>query len=172
MIGRQPGAALLSSSIQAWMQSSRNFDLRNRSSACVHRKLRAAASSVCLVFRARALRRQVQSSPVRPENLYEAGIRDFDVASIDEVSLIDGLFGKVAGMYFNNPAKSRAAIRSASNDYGIRFYTIDHASELEKILDEAQLDDDLVVAVRLATGSRDARYALSTKFGASRRARP
>jgi ornithine decarboxylase len=99
--------------------------------------------------------------------LYEAGIRDFDVASIDEVSLIDGLFGKAAGMYFNNPAKSRPAIRSASNTYGIRFYTIDHASELEKILDEAQLGDDLVVAVRLATGSRNARYALSTKFGAN-----
>ena len=101
------------------------------------------------------------------KHLYEAGIRDFDVASIDEVSLIDGLFGKAAGMYFNNPAKSRPAIRTASSAYGIRFYTIDHANELNKILSEAELGDDLVIAVRAATGSRDARYALSTKFGAN-----
>jgi ornithine decarboxylase len=101
------------------------------------------------------------------EALYEAGICDFDVASLREVELIESLFGKAAGMFFNNPAKTRPAIRSASSKFGIRFYTIDHASELRKLLDEGKRDDDLVVAVRLSNSSRDARYALSTKFGAA-----
>lgn len=101
------------------------------------------------------------------ETLYESGIRDFDVASLHEVELIESLFGKAAGMFFNNPSKSRAAIKSASHKHGIRFYTIDHVSELQKLLDEGSRDNDLVVAVRLSNSSKNARYALSTKFGAS-----
>ena len=100
------------------------------------------------------------------KTLFESGIRDFDVASLEEIKLIDRLFGKAAGIFFNNPMKPRATVREASEAYGVRFYTIDHGSELDKICDEARRDDDLIVAVRIATRSRDARYALSTKFGA------
>jgi ornithine decarboxylase len=99
--------------------------------------------------------------------LFEAGIQDFDVASLEEIALVSAVLGKAAGVFFNNPAKPRPAIRVASETYGVRFYTIDHAGELEKILEEAPRDDDLVIAVRVATVSRDARYALSTKFGAA-----
>lgn len=99
--------------------------------------------------------------------LYDAGIRDFDAASLEEIELVEGLFGKAAGIYFNNPAKSRRSIRMAAEKHAIRFYTVDHFVELRKILDEAAQAEDVVVAVRLATRSRDARYALSTKFGAS-----
>lgn len=100
------------------------------------------------------------------ETLYDAGIRDFDVASLKEVELVESLFGKAAGMFFNNPAKTRPAIRAASSRFGIRFYTIDHMSELQKLLEEGKRADDLVVAVRLSNSSKDSRYALSTKFGA------
>ena len=101
------------------------------------------------------------------DTLFDEGITDFDVASIDEVRLVNGLFGARAGQYFNNPAKTRPAIRSASQDYGIRFYTVDCAAEVDKILEEAERDSDLIIAVRIATPSADARYALSTKFGAN-----
>ncbi|WEX88167.1 type III PLP-dependent enzyme [Sinorhizobium garamanticum] len=101
------------------------------------------------------------------ETLFEAGITDFDVASLDEVRLIDGLFGKPAGQFFNNPAKTRPAIRAASHNHGIRFYTVDCIEEIEKILQEAKPDDDLIIAVRLATRPADSRYILSTKFGAA-----
>jgi ornithine decarboxylase len=100
------------------------------------------------------------------ETLYRAGITDFDVASLDEVRLIDGMFGKAAGQFFNNPAKTRPAIRTASERHDIRFYTADCIEEIEKIIDEAAGSDDLVIAVRLATRGADARYVLSTKFGA------
>jgi ornithine decarboxylase len=98
--------------------------------------------------------------------LYDAGIRDFDVASLDEIALVDGLLGRGAGLFFNNPAKARTAIRDASRRYGVRFYTADHASEVDKIVEETRREDDPVVAVRFSTRPRDARYALSTKFGA------
>lgn len=99
--------------------------------------------------------------------LFEAGITDFDVASIDEVRLIDKMFGGAAGQFFNNPAKSRPAIKSASLEYGIRFYTVDCEEEIDKVLEEAAGVEDVIVAVRLSTVAKDARYVLSTKFGAS-----
>jgi hypothetical protein len=97
--------------------------------------------------------------------LFDAGVRDFDVASLDEIQLVNGLFGKAAGQFFNNPAKSRKALRSASEEHGIRFYTVDCEEEIEKVLEEVH-GDDVMIAVRLATPAREARYVLSTKFGA------
>ncbi|WP_337269649.1 type III PLP-dependent enzyme [Oryzifoliimicrobium ureilyticus] len=104
--------------------------------------------------------------PLVLETLFNAGIADFDVASLEEVRLIDSLFGSAAGQFFNNPAKSRPAIRIASSTHGIRFYTADCEDEIEKILQEADTGSDLIIAVRLATKPADARYVLSTKFGA------
>lgn len=106
------------------------------------------------------------SHPFVLETLFDAGIRDFDVASLGEIEQIEGLFGKAAGLYFNNPAKTRPAIRKASTEYGVRFYTADCIEEVDKILEEADLSDELIVAVRLHTPGRNARYVLSTKFGA------
>lgn len=101
------------------------------------------------------------------KTLFDAGITDFDVASLDEINAIYSLFGKAAGQYFNNPAKSRPSIKRASETFGIRFYTIDCEEELNKVLEETRRGDDLIIAVRLSTAARDARYVLSTKFGAS-----
>ena len=104
--------------------------------------------------------------PLVLETLYNEGICDFDVASLEEIKLVHRMFGAAAGQYFNNPAKTRASIRIASAEHGIRFYTVDCREEVDKILEEATSDDDLIIAVRLATPPGDARYALSTKFGA------
>jgi ornithine decarboxylase len=105
--------------------------------------------------------------PAVLQTLFDGGITDFDVASLDEIKLVHDMFGGRAGQYFNNPAKTRPAIRLASKDHQIRFYTVDCDAEVDKILDEAERDSDLIIAVRLATQSTDARYALSTKFGAA-----
>jgi ornithine decarboxylase len=104
-------------------------------------------------------------NPFVLKTLFDAGITDFDVASLNEIRLIDGLFGKVAGQFFNNPAKSRPAIRAASSEFGIRFFTVDSVAEIDKILNETKSARDLVIAVRLSTAPKDARYVLSTKFG-------
>ncbi|EPE94192.1 hypothetical protein RGCCGE502_30882 (plasmid) [Rhizobium grahamii CCGE 502] len=101
------------------------------------------------------------------ETLYQSGITNFDVASLHEVELIDSLFGSQAGKFYNNPAKTRRSIRLANDLHGIRFYTVDCLEEVEKIAEEAGGSEDLVIAVRLATNGSDARYVLSTKFGAT-----
>ena len=103
--------------------------------------------------------------PLVLETLFDAGVNDFDVASLDEIRLVHSLFGKAAGQFFNNPAKARSALRSASQDFEIRFYTIDCEEELGKVLEEVR-GNEVIIAVRLATPSREARYVLSTKFGA------
>ncbi|MCS3743517.1 type III PLP-dependent enzyme [Rhizobium sp. BK661] len=100
------------------------------------------------------------------ETLYQTGITNFDVASLDEVELIGSLFGSTAGKFYNNPAKTRRSIRMANDLHGIRFYTADCLEEVDKIAEEAR-GSDLVIAVRLATNGTDARYVLSTKFGAT-----
>ena len=104
-------------------------------------------------------------NPFVLKTLFDAGITDFDVASLNEIRLIDDLFGKAAGQFFNNPVKSRPAIKAASSEFGIRFYTVDSVEEVDKILSETALPRDLVIAVRLSTAAKDARYVLSTKFG-------
>ncbi len=104
-------------------------------------------------------------NPFVLKTLFDAGITDFDVASLSEVRLIDSLFGKAAGQFFNNPAKTRPAIRSASSEFGIRFYTVDCMEEIDKVFEEVGSVSDLIIAVRLSTAAKDARYVLSTKFG-------
>jgi ornithine decarboxylase len=100
------------------------------------------------------------------KTLFDTGICDFDVASLEEVMFIDRLFSGAAGQFFNNPAKSRSAIRIASSNYGVRFFTADTLEEVQKILEEAATRSDVVIAVRISTASKNARYLLSTKFGA------
>lgn len=100
--------------------------------------------------------------------LFAAGIHGFDVASLEEIRLIDDLFGTAAGLFFNNPAKSREAIRCSYAEHGVLFFTVDHPSELDKIVEEMRgAGTAVTVAVRLAAHAPSARYALSTKFGAS-----
>lgn len=129
-------------------------------------KIRDAAAGF-LSFPGRALYAvKCNPHPVVLETLYGAGVTDFDVASLEEVRLIDSLFGAAGGKFFNNPAKTRPAIQAASQQYGIRFYTADCVEEIEKIVEETGNTSDLVIAVRLATRGSEARYILSTKFGA------
>jgi ornithine decarboxylase len=129
-------------------------------------ELRAAAASFA-AFPGRSLFAiKCNPHPFVLQTLFAAGVTDFDVASLDEVRLISSLFGVAAGQFFNNPAKTRPAIRAASAHHGIRFYTADCIDEIDKIIHEVGDRDDLVIAVRLATKPADARYVLSTKFGA------
>lgn len=98
--------------------------------------------------------------------LVDAGVKNFDVASIAEVKLAYDASPK-ARLYFMHPVKSREAIRSAYNDYGVRDYSLDSIEELQKILDVTDDADDLNLYVRLAISNENAAYSLSGKFGIS-----
>ena len=99
-------------------------------------------------------------------HMYDVGIRQFDVASIEEARLIKGLFLKGVGLHFMHPVKSREAIRAAYK-LGVRTFALDSVSELMKILEETKSAKDLNLFVRLAVSGNAAAYDLSGKFGAA-----
>jgi len=99
------------------------------------------------------------------KGLYEAGVRHFDTASLNEVATIRENFPD-ADAYFMHPVKSRAAIRSARDVYHVDHWVIDHESELDKMLDMIGSGDGQVVLVRIRTKSFGAAFELSDKFGA------
>jgi ornithine decarboxylase len=98
-------------------------------------------------------------------HMYAAGIRHFDVASLEEARLVAGLFPDAA-LHFMHPVKSREAIRAAYK-LGVRTFALDSTSELMKILEETRSAKNLNLFVRLAVGASSAAYDLSGKFGAA-----
>jgi ornithine decarboxylase len=100
------------------------------------------------------------------KTLFDAGVRHFDTASLAEVALVaEQLPG--ATSYFMHPVKSRAAIRSAHEVYGVRHYVVDHATELNKIAEIISPGPETVIVVRVAIHYEGAVYELSSKFGAA-----
>lgn len=103
--------------------------------------------------------------PLIIDVLYRAGIRQFDVASESEVAQIHNTY-RDAKTHFMHPVKSRAAIKSAYWNYGVRHFAIDHYNELEKILEETG-GDGVAIVVRIKTPpSEGSLYHLAKKFGA------
>ena len=96
--------------------------------------------------------------------LFEAGIRHFDTASLQEIALVREHFPQ-ADCYFMHPVKPRAAIQTAHEVYRVDHYVIDHQKELEKIVEVTGAGDGRVVLVRIVTPVFDAQYKLSDKFG-------
>ncbi len=96
--------------------------------------------------------------------LYDAGIRHFDTASLAEIALVREYLPQ-ADCYFMHPVKPRAAIMTAHQVYGVDHFVIDHAKELDKIINTTGGGDGKVVLVRIVTPVYDAQYQLSDKFG-------
>ena len=110
-------------------------------------------------------------SPHMLRELFAAGIRHFDTASLPEIELVAGLLptsgADACQCYFMHPVKSRNAIRTAFATHGVRHYVIDHATELAKIAELVPPDPNVVIVIRLAVHHDAAVYELSSKFGAS-----
>ncbi|MGH6931202.1 MAG: type III PLP-dependent enzyme [Dongiaceae bacterium] len=100
------------------------------------------------------------------KELYAAGIRHFDTASLPEIALVCESFPD-AGAYFMHPVKGRAVIHTADRVYGIDTFVVDHPDELTKVLDETGGAEGLTIVVRLKTPPVDGTfYHLAAKFGA------
>ena len=97
--------------------------------------------------------------------LYEAGIRNFDVASLPEIEQVAGLSGAVS--HVMHPIKSRGLIRTAYFEHGIRTFAVDCEAELEKILAETGHARDLTIVVRMACPNTFSEIPLEGKFGLS-----
>ena len=72
-------------------------------------------------------------SPWVIQALAANGVSAFDVASVPEIELVRAQ-APDARLAFMHPVKSRAAIRAAYFDHGVRTFALDSHEELEKIL--------------------------------------
>ena len=70
------------------------------------------------------------------------GIKDFDVASLNEIKLIKKIKSD-ANLYFMHTVKSKENISSAYFDYGVRNFALDNKDELRKILEATNQAKDL-----------------------------
>ncbi|MDE2184161.1 MAG: type III PLP-dependent enzyme [Alphaproteobacteria bacterium] len=98
------------------------------------------------------------------EQIYAAGIRHFDTASLGEIELIKSRFPD-AICHFMAPVRLPGHAKAAFERYGITDYAIDCDFELEKLLAETGRPEKLRVFVRLATQFGGALLELSSKFG-------
>ena len=97
--------------------------------------------------------------------LVEAGIADFDVASLVEIERLARVRG--AELYFMNPVKSRGAIVRAYREFGIRCFAFDSDEELDKIVAETGGAKDLTLFLRVACPNTHSLIPLEGKYGAS-----
>lgn len=93
------------------------------------------------------------------------GVNDFDVASINEIKLINKILGKGVNLYFMHPVKSYESISLSYHNYNIRDFSLDTHDELYKILQATNYAKDLNLHVRLAIPCSNSAIELSTKFG-------
>lgn len=128
--------------------------------------IKRAASWFLNNFRGEVLY-SVKSNPEKSviDHLFAAGVRHFDVASLQEVKNIARWYGDDAKMYFMHPIKSREAIYEAYFNYGIRDFSLDSAEELKKIIEITGGAKDLGLHVRIAIPNSHAAIDLSGKFG-------
>jgi ornithine decarboxylase len=93
------------------------------------------------------------------------GIKDFDVASLNEIKLIKKINSEV-NLHFMHTIKSKEGIASAYFDYGVKSFSLDNKDELRKILEATNQAKDLDLFVRIAISNEHAEIDLSRKFGA------
>ena len=99
------------------------------------------------------------------KNIIANGIKDFDVASLNEIKLIKKMNSEV-NLHFMHTVKSKESISSAYFDYDVRSFSLDNKDELRKILEATNQAKDLKLFVRIAISNEHAEIDLSRKFGA------
>ena len=97
--------------------------------------------------------------------IISSGIKDFDVASLNEIKLIKRIKPE-SNLYFMHTVKSKDSISSSYFNYGVRNFALDNKDELRKILEATNQAKDLNLFVRIAISNEHAEIDLSRKFGA------
>ncbi len=113
---------------------------------------------------------KANDAPLLLEALLEAGIRHFDTASLAEIETLTALTGPGARhvvAHVMNPVKSRATIRRAYFEHGVRTFALDSLEELAKIRAETEGARDLTLLVRIACSGAMSRIPLDGKYGAA-----
>jgi ornithine decarboxylase len=102
--------------------------------------------------------------PVALENLWAAGIRHFDTASLGEIEAVKSIFPD-AICHFMAPVRLAGHAKAAFEQHGVTDYVVDSDSELDKLLTETGNPKKLRVFVRLVAQLGGALLEMSSKFG-------
>ena len=97
------------------------------------------------------------------QNLSAAGIASFDVASVEEIELVRREVPE-ASLQFNNPVRGSGEIARAVA-LGVRSFSVDSHSELEKLI--AAVPKGSEISVRFKLPVPGAAYDFGSKFGAT-----
>jgi ornithine decarboxylase len=103
-------------------------------------------------------------SPQALTQIWNAGIRHFDSASLGEIELVKGLFPD-AVCHFMTPVRLPGAAKIAFEKYGVTDFVVDCDASLDKLLAETGTAKGLRIFVRIATPLGGAILELSSKFG-------
>jgi ornithine decarboxylase len=104
-------------------------------------------------------------SPDLLRALWDGGVTHYDVASINEVRRVAETLPE-AVLCFMHPVKSPEAIAEAYFKHGVRSFSLDTLSELDKIVAATKGATDLNLLVRLRASSEHSKLSLAAKFGA------
>ena len=97
--------------------------------------------------------------------IINSGIDKFDIASIEEVKIINKI-ASGAECFYMNTIKSREHIREAYFNYNIKNFALDTKDELLKIIEATDNAQALNLFVRISISNEHAEIDLSKKFGA------
>jgi ornithine decarboxylase len=106
-------------------------------------------------------------APLVLDQVWAAGIRHYDTASLPEIELVRGRFPK-AICHFMAPVRQAGAAKAAFEKFGVTDYVVDCEFELEKLLSEIRQPRKIRIFVRAATPPGGAALHLSDKFGAKK----
>lgn len=98
------------------------------------------------------------------QNLAQAGVKGFDVASPAEIALIRRV-APGSAMHYNNPVRARHEIAFAV-EQGVCSYSVDSHSELQKLIDIVPAANT-EITVRFKLPVAGAAYNFGAKFGAT-----
>ena len=102
--------------------------------------------------------------PVALTNLWNAGIRHFDTASLGEIEAVKSLLPD-AVCHFMAPVRLPGQAKAAFEKHGVTDFVVDSAAELEKLLAETANPKKLRVFVRLVAQLGGALLEMSSKYG-------
>lgn len=96
--------------------------------------------------------------------LRKSGITRFDVASLNEIALLNRYIPD-SEINFLHPVKNKIAISKAYYDYNVRTFAFDSISEMQKISDSTNRSNELTMLLRLSVSNRYSAHSLTGKFG-------
>ncbi len=107
---------------------------------------------------------KANNHPAVLKEIYDAGVRHFDCASLPEVELVSKQCPE-STIYYMNPVRYEGDARRAQLEHGVRHFVIDHHSGLAPLVREIDPAISIIFA-RMAVSHASAQANLSAKFGA------